>query len=120
MGIKEFGFSDHIPCPFRNGYVSHIRMTMEQAPDYVRTIRELADEYRNDIRIYVGFEAEYIPEFYQEQMNMVNTLGVDYLIMGQHFLDSWRRGRSVHRAVHSMRVSVRFARLRPLWNPLPL
>ena len=67
MGIKEFGFSDHIPCPFRNGYVSHIRMTMEQAPDYVRTIRELADEYRNDIRIYVGFEAEYIPEFYQDR-----------------------------------------------------
>ena len=92
MGIKEFGFSDHIPCPFRNGYVSHIRMTMEQAPDYVRTIRELADEYRNDIRIYVGFEAEYIPEFYQEQMNMVNTLGVDYLIMGQHFLDSEENG----------------------------
>ena len=21
MGIKEFGFSDHIPCPFRDGYI---------------------------------------------------------------------------------------------------
>lgn len=92
MGIREFGFSDHIPCPFRDGYVSHIRMKMEDAPEYVHTIRALAEEYRNDIRIYVGFEAEYIPEFYQEQMNMVHTLGVDYLIMGQHFLLSEEHG----------------------------
>ena len=62
MGIKEFGFSDHIPRPFRDGYISHIRMTMAQAPEYVRIIRALAEEYRNDIHIYVGFEAEYIPE----------------------------------------------------------
>lgn len=92
MGIKEFGFSDHIPCPFRDGYVSRIRMTMDEAPEYVDTIRSLAEEYRNDIRIYVGFEAEYIPEFYHEQMNMVHTLGVDYLIMGQHFLQNEEAG----------------------------
>ena len=49
MGIKEFGFSDHIPCPFRDGYISHIRMTMDEAPEYVKTIRALADEYQNDI-----------------------------------------------------------------------
>ena len=59
MGIKEFGFSDHVPCPFRDGYVSGIRMTMEQAPEYVASIRNLAAEYKNDIKIYVGFEAEY-------------------------------------------------------------
>ena len=92
MGIKEFGFSDHIPCPFRDGYISHIRMTMDEAPEYVKTIRALADEYQNDIRIYVGFEAEYIREFYKEQMNMVQALGVDYLIMGQHFLLSEEKG----------------------------
>ncbi len=32
MGIAELGFSDHVPCPFKDGYVSGIRMTMEQAP----------------------------------------------------------------------------------------
>lgn len=31
MGIAELGFSDHVPCPFKDGYVSGIRMTMEQA-----------------------------------------------------------------------------------------
>ena len=27
MGIAELGFSDHVPCPFKDGYVSGIRMT---------------------------------------------------------------------------------------------
>lgn len=92
MGIREFGFSDHVPCPFRDGYVSGIRMTMEQAPEYVKTIRRLAREYQNDIKIYVGFEAEYVPEFYEEQMKMFRSLNCDYLIMGQHFLGSERMG----------------------------
>ena len=77
MGIKEFGFSDHVPCPFRDGYVSGIRMTMEQAPEYVASIRNLAAEYKNDIKIYVGFEAEYIPEYYEEQMRLFRNLGCD-------------------------------------------
>ncbi len=88
MGIKEFGFSDHIPFPFPDGYVSGIRMTMQQAPEYVETVRRLAAEYKNDIRIYVGFEAEYTPEFYEEQMKLFRDLNCDYLILGQHFLNS--------------------------------
>ena len=92
MGIQEFGFSDHIPCPFEDGYVSSIRMTMEQAPEYVRTIQKLAREYKDRIRIYVGFEAEYISSFYEKQMQMVQSLGADYLIMGQHFLCSENLG----------------------------
>lgn len=92
MGIKELGFSDHIPCPFRDGYVSRIRMTMEQARGYVQTIRRLGERYRNDIRLYVGFEAEYLPEFYDEQMLLFYRLGCDYLILGQHFLQSEQKG----------------------------
>lgn len=92
MGIREFGFSDHVPCPFRDGYVSGIRMTMEQAPEYVRKIRSLAREYQSDIRIYAGFEAEYIPEFYEEQKKLFRTLDVDYVIMGQHFWCSEDKG----------------------------
>lgn len=92
MGIKKFGFSDHIPCPFQDGYVSHIRMTMEQAGEYVSCIRKLAEEYKDEIEVYVGFEAEYIPRFYAQQMAMFRSLGCDYLIMGQHFLDSEQNG----------------------------
>jgi len=55
MGIEIFGFSDHVPCPYKDGYVSNIRMTMKQAPEYVETIRRLEAEYRDQIKIYVGF-----------------------------------------------------------------
>ena len=92
MGIAELGFSDHVPCPFKDGYVSGIRMTMEQAPEYVYAIRELGKEYASDIKLYVGFEAEYIPEFFKEQKAMFDRLGCDYMIMGQHFMKSEQTG----------------------------
>lgn len=88
MGIEVLGFSDHIPCPYKTGFVSGIRMDMEQAEEYVVTIRQLAKEYYGKIRLLVGFEAEYIPEFYEEQMAMCRRLHSDYLIMGQHFTES--------------------------------
>ena len=92
MGIEIFGFSDHVPCPYQDGYVSNIRMTMKQSPEYVETIRRLEAEYRDQIKIYAGFEAEYVPEFYEEQMRMFRNLGCDYMIMGQHFLGSEENG----------------------------
>lgn len=92
LGIKKLGFSDHVPCPFKNGFESGIRMTMDEAPGYVATIRQLQEEYKDKIRLYVGFEAEYVREFYDEQMKLFNELGCDYLIMGQHFLKSEELG----------------------------
>lgn len=92
MGIKRLGFADHVPCPFKDDYVSNIRMTMDQAEEYVSTLRKLAEEYKDDIEIFVGFEAEYIPEFFEEQKAMCKRLGVDYMIMGQHFVRSEAQG----------------------------
>lgn len=86
LGMERFGFSDHIPCPYKNGFVSGIRMGMEQAEEYRDCIRSLQKEYAGQIRILVGFEAEYIPEFFDEQMEMFDRLHFDYLILGQHFL----------------------------------
>ena len=44
LGIEEFGFSDHIPCPYKDGFVSGIRMKMEQAEEYRDCIRRLEEE----------------------------------------------------------------------------
>lgn len=92
MGIEELGFSDHVPCPFRNGYVSGVRMKMEQAPEYVDCIRRLGAEYRDQIKLYVGFEAEYCREFHEDQMYLFRMLDCDYLILGQHYLGSEETG----------------------------
>lgn len=85
--IRVLGFADHVPCPFKEkGRVSGIRMDMSAAPEYVYTLNRLKEEYKKDIEIYIGFEAEYIPEFFPEQVKMCRELGCDYMIMGQHFL----------------------------------
>ena len=86
-GITTLGFSDHTPQFYPDGYVSNMRMTPEEAPEYVRSIRELAREYQDKIRIYVGFEAEYWPRMFGNLREYCRELGVDYLILGQHFYD---------------------------------
>ena len=91
-GIKQFGFSDHVPCPFKDGFVSGIRMGMEEAKDYVADIRRLQEEYRDRIELFVGFETEYMPQFFEEQMDMFRKLGCDYMIMGQLFLTGEKEG----------------------------
>ena len=60
--------------------------------EYVYAIRKLGKEYASDIKLYVGFEAEYIPEFFKEQKAMFDRLGCDYMIMGQHFMKSEQTG----------------------------
>ena len=57
-GLKVLGFSDHTPYPFKDGYVSRIRMGMDELEDYVNTVLALRDEYRNDIEIHLGLEVE--------------------------------------------------------------
>lgn len=85
-GMKILGFSDHSPQIFTDGFVSGIRMRPDEAEDYVTTLRRLGEEYRNDITIYVGFEAEYFPSIFPALRQFCRDLGVDYLIMGQHCL----------------------------------
>ena len=34
-GIQTLGFSDHSPMPYTDGFVSGIRMTMQQMPEYI-------------------------------------------------------------------------------------
>jgi histidinol-phosphatase (PHP family) len=86
-GIKVLGFADHCPQFFPNtDYYSHFRMRPEDAEGYVKSVRSLADEYKNDIKILLGFETEYYPKTFNKFMDFIKGLELDYLIMGQHFV----------------------------------
>lgn len=85
-GMKILGFSDHSPQFFEDGYVSGMRMTPAEAEGYVSKLRRLAEEYRDQITIRVGFEAEYFPALFPKLQAFCRDFGVDYLIMGQHCL----------------------------------
>lgn len=91
-GITEMGFSDHGPwidptlCTERS-YVVPFAMV----EDYRETVKALAEEYKDRIKIRFGFEAEYDPVFPE---NMI-ALGAEYLILGQHFIKA-PNGKYVH------------------------
>ena len=85
-GMKILGFSDHSPQLYQNGYVSGMRMTPTEAKTYSYILHNLKEEYKNDIEIHIGFEAEYFPEIFGSLQNLCRDCGIEYLILGQHSL----------------------------------
>ena len=85
-GMKILGFSDHSPYCFPDDYNSGFRMKPEQTADYAAVIRRLRDRYRSQIDIHVGMEMEYYPAFFAQTLSVLRDSGVEYLILGQHFL----------------------------------
>lgn len=85
-GITAMGFSDHVPLTFPDGYRSDYRIDAEADEEYMQTLRALREEYRADIRLYIGFEMEYYPRFFNAMLHRVRELGAEYLLLGQHFI----------------------------------
>jgi len=83
-GYRVFGFSDHTPYPFPEGYHSPIRMEVNQLEDYVDTILGLKEEYRDDIDIRLGLEVEYFPRYFDELMHLLEDYPIEYMLLGQH------------------------------------
>lgn len=93
-GLDTMGFSDHCPFRFPDGSESGFRVKCKDAPDYIETLNSLAGEYRGRIDIIPGFEMEYYPEFFDEMLSYVRSLGAKYLILGEHFLGrEWPEGK---------------------------
>jgi histidinol-phosphatase (PHP family) len=82
-GFKVIGFSDHIffPGVFQRG----MRGNHDQLAEYIQSVRFLKEKYKNQIEVYLGFEAEYYPEFLSYYKSLFTDYQFDYLILGQHF-----------------------------------
>ena len=88
-GMKILGFADHAPMPFPNGYRSRVRMTPDKLCGYIETVQKLQTLYGDRIELHCGLEAEYYPELFPAFLEMLKeTPGVEYLILGQHFLEN--------------------------------
>ena len=85
-GLSVMGFADHSPYWFPNGYYSTHRMRPDELENYVKSVLSLKEEYKNDIQIYLGFEAEYYPLYFDELLKNLDQYPYDYLILGQHFI----------------------------------
>ncbi len=86
-GLKILGFSEHVPMPFPHGRESGYRMKMADTESYFSSLEALREEYKSDIRILIGFEAEYYPKYIEGMLDFLSPYKYDYMILGQHFTD---------------------------------
>lgn len=86
-GFDVLGFSDHGPWPFRDGYVSGMRLPMSDFKQYMDSVSSLRDRYAGQIQLHIGFEQEYWPSLKDHPKWLLDN-GVEYLILGQHIIDA--------------------------------
>lgn len=91
-GYQVLGFADHCPWVYPNDYVSNIRMTSSEVDGYFASLEGLREEYKNDIQLVIGFEAEYIPVLMEAQDKFLGDYPLDYMILGQHFVGEEQGG----------------------------
>mgnify|MGYP000010199774 FL=1 len=83
-GYQELGFSDHTPWKYHTNYISDIRMTPEELPDYVESLRSLQEKYKDRISLKIGLECEYFPDYLHCLKEVIREFKLDYIIFGNH------------------------------------
>lgn len=81
LGAEAIYFTDHTPFPgnpFRN------RMKYEQLTEYILTLKDLREKYKEKIDIKIGLEVEYLPSFKAFYEELKANEDLDLLILGQH------------------------------------
>ena len=86
-GVSLLGFSCHGPMHYPGGYSSYYKMAPSELSEYVESIQFLKEKYKGKIEILIGLETEYYPELHSDTMKFWANFPIDYLILGQHFID---------------------------------
>jgi len=83
-GFEVLGFADHTPWPYKSGFVSGMRMRLDQLQDYLDTVGALRRKHAEQILIPVGLECEAFPA-YMGWLSELKESSLDYLILGNHY-----------------------------------
>ena len=84
IGLTVLGFSDHMPWPGNVYGIEHSRMAFSELDDYFTSLTALQREYRGQIEIHIGFEAENFDRMPQ-QLRLLEDYPCEYMILGHHF-----------------------------------
>lgn len=79
---RILGMSDHIPYP---GDDLGNCMLYSDLDYYIEETNRLKDKYSSQIKLHLGLESEYLPDYRCYYEDMLNKRGVEYLILGAHF-----------------------------------
>jgi histidinol phosphate phosphatase HisJ family len=94
-GFSTLGFSDHTPWPYV-GFESPIRMAEGELEGYVSSLKGLREEFKDQIKIFIGLECESFPEYCSWLKERKEEYGLDYLILGNHYPGG--EGKGLHAA----------------------
>ncbi|GAB4325726.1 MAG: histidinol-phosphatase [Bacteroidales bacterium] len=83
MGFDLLGFSGHAPVPFENRFA----IPDDRFPDYINELRNLRDRYKEQIRILIAVEADYIPGITRDFDYFREAGRLDYVIGGVHLIN---------------------------------
>lgn len=87
-GLEVLGFAEHCTYLMHPGSTDKPHLDMAGLTEYADTVRLLAKTWEKDIEVHLGIEAEYYPETHKELCAVLRDQGVEYMLLGQHFLDS--------------------------------
>ena len=82
LGIDIYGFSEHAPMDFDEGY----RLGFDQMEAYRRDIEAARRKWQDRIDVRIAYEVDWLPGHMDER---VLNADVDYLIGSVHFIDKW-------------------------------
>lgn len=90
-GLSEIGLSDHMPVIHIPGerLLPGLAMEINELEGYVKEVLELKQEYKKDIAVKLGLEADYVKGFEEKTEKLLSTYPFDYVIGSVHFLNEW-------------------------------
>ncbi len=86
--LQILGFSDHTPYWFPGDYYTHMRMYPHQLEEYCESVHNVRERYADQLQIHLGMEVEYYPAYFGEMLSRLRDQGVEYFLLGQHWLGS--------------------------------
>lgn len=81
-GFTALGFSGHSMYPFANDW--HI--APREHENYVQAVKDAAEKYKNQIKIFLGFEADFVPSICSPVKSNFKEFNPDFLIGSVHYL----------------------------------
>ncbi len=90
-GLNQIGLSDHMPVIHvpREKLLPGLGMKREELEAYVEEALALKNEYKQEIEVKVGLEADYIEGYEKEIEKLLSPYPFDYIIGSVHFLGEW-------------------------------
>lgn len=96
-GLTEISFTEHMPLPDNMtlskkmsniDFLEECSMTHEATEKYIEELTKVKEEYKDRIKINIGFEVDYVEGFEEKTMETLNKYGdiIEDSILSVHFV----------------------------------